>query len=160
MANGPTKHWLTPKRIARGLEAAERELKRWHMSPEEARRFWREHAGDFRTVAVEGDARSLRADALADKAVRVAGKEDLTAADIARIQKRERETGASFMHRDPFYEPLLTPRFILFSVAALGGGYLIGRWWKRRTSSARTHVADAPSSEVSPYLSSLALANI
>lgn len=105
-----TKQWMTAKRIERGPEAAEAELRRW--TKDAATRI------GFRTVPIHGNAAALRADALASRRDHVGSK--LMAKTVHRA--RESHVGE-----------------ILVAAAALGGGFLLGRWWKRRQANEAVH---------------------
>jgi hypothetical protein len=68
MASGETKTWLTPKRIARGPEKADEEIRRWAK-------------GAFRPAKIYGSVSAMRADALASRAAGVGSRR------IARVPK-------------------------------------------------------------------------
>lgn len=107
-----TKQWMTAKRIERGPEAAEAELRRW--AKDAATR-----AG-FRPVHISGNATALRADALASRRDHVGSKL------VARKFKAQAESNLGM---------------VVVSVAAIGGGFLLGRWWKHRQTATTVHGA-------------------
>lgn len=106
-----TKQWMTAKRIERGPEAAEAELRRW--TKDAAVKV------GFRSVPVYGNTAAMRADALASRRDHVGSKV------VARSVAHDRSSH--------FGE-------ILVAAAALGGGFLLGRWWKRRQEAAAATV--------------------
>lgn len=111
-----TKSWLTPKRLARGPEAANEELRRW--SKERRRRkLVAEMRGTFRPAQIYGDAAAMRRDALASRAERV---------------------GSTVMARDA---DSLGAVDLLVGVSAIAVGVLIGRWWVRRSRAPHPPVA-------------------
>lgn len=97
-AAAETKVWMTPKRIERGPEAADEELRRWAKSA-------------FRPVKIYGNPRAMREDALASRSAGVGSKL------IAR-EPRKVEVGDLYL--------------AIAGLLALGGGFLVGRWWARR----------------------------
>ena len=116
MAHGETKQWLTAKRLARGPEAAEEELRRWSMTA-------------FRPAKLTGNPSAMRSEALA--------------------KRRETEVGATFM--SPRHPPPSAGTIVVYalgSLAAVGAGFLIGRWWRKKHPT-KTPVAGE---SANPYL--------
>lgn len=182
MSSGPTKSWLTPARLERGPEAAEAELKRWNLTEEDKAEFrrlfgekWTPHG---RLEDPKGVVEKLRkADEKAQKAEAAIGK-FLTAKEKLTKEKRDKlvtelrrrrverrllarrlaratRTGAPYMHKALAYEKLVTPvGFAIGALVAVGGGYLIGRWWRGRrqaSARARVHGLEHASSAASAY---------
>lgn len=98
-----TKQWMTAKRLERGPEAAEAELRRW--AKDAATR-----AG-FRPVHISGNATALRADALAS---------------------RQRHMGSRLVAHKVHEQVSSHIDIIVFGLLAVGGGYLAGRWFKAK----------------------------
>lgn len=118
MSSGPTKHWLTPKRLERGPEAAKEELRRWHQ------RFKEAGFKEGRWVGKSGAAfRRLRTAELA-RPVDVPDREDV---------------GAAFVEKLPAYRPVIKPVELLAAVGAIGGAVAIGYWWRRKRQEAAFH---------------------
>lgn len=109
-----TKQWLTPKRIARGPEKADEELRRWAM-----------HA--FRPGRMRGSVNVIRAAELARRAQVAAGAPYMAARDpgvrFARVAGKVALSAG-------------------VAAAAVGIGYFAGRWWKRRQVGG--HVSSSP----------------
>lgn len=123
-----TKTWLTPKRLARGPEAANEELRRWA----KARAAREQRPTAPRTYHTTAD---MRRDESASRSRRVGSV----------VLARDTRGGLGLIH-------------VAVGVAAVGAGFLVGRWWARRRKVARatTIHGDTASSSYARGLDALA----
>jgi hypothetical protein len=106
-----TKTWLTPKRLARGPEAANAEMRRWASNEKWRRELSHAMKRTFRPAQVYGSAADMRRDALTS---------------------RGRGVGSVVLARDAHR---VGPLHVVAGVAAIGAGFLVGRWWAHRLKS-------------------------
>lgn len=129
-----TKTWMTPARLARGPEAAAAELRRWKMTARDV---------GFRPGRLTGKSVNMvRAEALAKKLSEgnrddsYSGEKTPVDAAVARRARRPEAVGASFMFKDPSYAPRYNlVETVVVSIAAIGAGFLFGRWLRHRYST-------------------------
>jgi hypothetical protein len=108
-----TKTWLTPKRLARGPEAANAEMRRWASNEKWRRELSHVMKQTFRPAQVYGSAADMRRDALAS---------------------RSRGVGSTMLATDAHR---VGPLHVAVAVGALGLGFVIGRWWMQRRRAAQ-----------------------
>lgn len=126
-----TKTWLTPKRIARGPEAANEELRRWARAKRQ-RELGRTVSDALKPALVYRSTADMRHDEEAS---------------------RRRHVGSVVMSREPRGIGL---GHVAIGAAAIGAGFLVGRWWARRRRAAQTTVAGCDTSTYERGLDALA----
>lgn len=109
-----TETWLTQRRLERGVEKANAELRRWSRE-KRLRELGHEMRSVFRPVRVYGDAGAMRRDALAS---------------------RQKLVGSALMARDV---DAIGAFEVLIGIAAVGGGIALGLWIGKRWKT--SHVA-------------------